>query len=169
VFLGKIFGWTWCRICGLNISPSLSTARTHILAPLQPFSVKNGVQRTIATCGRALWPLMLSVPSSRLGWTTRRISIQSADGKYCYVCKLEMPSYEIKVQLDATVCSLIYFTAKSLNMCWTSQHPSSGVLKTVTAASGTGHNIGTDTSLQCGQIRTGLCESCGRLWSVVGR
>jgi len=27
---------------------------------------------------------------------------------------------------------------------------SSGVLKTVTAASGTGHNIGTATSLQCG-------------------
>ena len=35
-----------------------------------------------------------------------------------------------------------------------SQHPSSGVLKTVTAASGTGHNIGTatGTSLQRGQI-----------------
>ena len=34
-----------------------------------------------------------------------------------------------------------------------SQHPSSGVLKTVTAASGTGHNIGTATSLQRGLIR----------------
>ena len=37
-------------------------------------------------------------------------------------------------------------------------HPSSGVLKTVTAASGTGrhigHNIGTATSLQRGQVRT---------------
>ena len=31
-------------------------------------------------------------------------------------------------------------------------HPSSGVLKTVTAASGTGHNIGTATSFQRGQI-----------------
>ena len=29
-----------------------------------------------------------------------------------------------------------------------SQQPSSGVLKTVTAASGTGHNTGTDSSLQ---------------------
>jgi len=29
-----------------------------------------------------------------------------------------------------------------------SQHPSSGVLKTVTATSGTGHNAGTATSLQ---------------------
>jgi len=34
-------------------------------------------------------------------------------------------------------------------------HPSSGVLKTVTAASGTGHNIGTVTSFQCGQVETG--------------
>jgi len=31
--------------------------------------------------------------------------------------------------------------------------PSSGVLKTVTATSGTGHNIGTATSLQHGLIR----------------
>ena len=29
-----------------------------------------------------------------------------------------------------------------------SQHPSLGVLKTVTAASGTGHNTGTATALQ---------------------
>jgi len=34
-----------------------------------------------------------------------------------------------------------------------SQHPSSGALKTVTAASGTGHNIGTATPLQRGPIR----------------
>ena len=34
-----------------------------------------------------------------------------------------------------------------------SQHPSSGVLKTVTAASGTGHNTGTATSLQRGLMR----------------
>ena len=33
-----------------------------------------------------------------------------------------------------------------------SQHLSSGVLKTVTAASGTGHNIGTATSFQRGQV-----------------
>ena len=35
-----------------------------------------------------------------------------------------------------------------------SQHPTSGVLKTVTAASGTGHNTGTATSLQRGLIGT---------------
>jgi len=34
-----------------------------------------------------------------------------------------------------------------------SEHPSSGVLKTVTTASGTGHNIGTAASLH-GQIGT---------------
>ena len=52
----------------------------------------------------------------------------------------------IKIQLDATVCSLIYFAAKSLHMFRVSQHQSSGVLKTVTAASGTGHDIGTSTA-----------------------
>jgi len=47
----------------------------------------------------------------------------------------------MKFQLDATACSLIYFTAESLYMFRVSQHPSSGVLKTVTAASGTGHTV----------------------------
>jgi len=60
----------------------------------------------------------------------------------------------IKTQPDATVCRCL-FTAKSLYMFRVSQHPSSGVLKTVTAASGTGHNIGTATSLQRGLIGTG--------------
>jgi len=63
----------------------------------------------------------------------------------------------MKIQLDATVCSLIYFTAESLYMFRVSQHPSSGALKTVTAASGTGHNIGAATSLQRGQIGTAYC------------
>ena len=40
-----------------------------------------------------------------------------------------------------------------------SQHPSSGVLKTVPAASGTGHTTCTATPLQRGLIGTGLCES----------
>ena len=40
-----------------------------------------------------------------------------------------------RIQLDATVCSLIYLNAKSLYVFRVSQHPSSGVLKTVTAAS----------------------------------
>jgi len=57
----------------------------------------------------------------------------------------------IKIQPDATVRRYL-FTAKSLYMFRVSQHPSSGVLKTVTAASGTGHNIDTATSLQRGQV-----------------
>jgi len=40
-----------------------------------------------------------------------------------------------------------------------SQHPSSGVLKTVLAASGTGHTTCTATPLQRGLIGTGLCDS----------
>jgi len=53
----------------------------------------------------------------------------------------------IKIQSDATVCRHL-FTAKSFYMFQVSQHPSSGVPKTVTAASGTGHNTGTVTSLR---------------------
>jgi len=59
----------------------------------------------------------------------------------------------IKIQLDATVCRYLLI-AKSLYMFRVSQHPSSGVLKTVTATSGTGHNIGTATSLQRGLMGT---------------
>jgi len=44
-------------------------------------------------------------------------------------------------------------------------HPSSGVLKTVTAASGTVHNIGTDTSLQSGKV--GTAADCVLLHLVV--
>ena len=61
----------------------------------------------------------------------------------------------IKIQPDATVCRYL-FTAKLLYMFRVSQHPSSGVLKTVNAASGRGHNTGTATSLQRGPIRLQL-------------
>jgi len=64
----------------------------------------------------------------------------------------------IKIQPDATICRYL-FNAKSLYMFRASQHPSSGVLKTVAATSGTGHNTGTATSLQRGLIGTGLCQS----------
>ena len=57
----------------------------------------------------------------------------------------------------ATVCRYL-FNAKSLYMFRVSPHPSSGILKTVTAASDTGHNIGTATSLQRDQV--------GILWPV---
>jgi len=57
----------------------------------------------------------------------------------------------IKIQSDTTVCRYL-FTAKSLHMFRVSQHPSSGVPKTVTAAFSAGHNTGTATSLQRGLI-----------------
>jgi len=44
----------------------------------------------------------------------------------------------------------IYLLQSHSTMFLVSQHPSSGVLKTLTAASGTGHNTGTATSLQRG-------------------
>jgi len=48
---------------------------------------------------------------------------------------------------DATVCRYL-FTAKLFYMFRVSQHPSSGVLKTVPAVSGTGHTTCTATPLQ---------------------
>ena len=59
----------------------------------------------------------------------------------------------IKIQRHATACSLTYFTTKSRYMIRVSQHPPSGVLKTVTAASGTVQNTCTATSLQRGPIQ----------------
>ena len=41
-------------------------------------------------------------------------------------------------------------------------HPSSGVLKTVSATSGIGHDAGTATSFHRSLIRTGVSESCGQ-------
>jgi len=58
----------------------------------------------------------------------------------------------IKIQPDATICRYL-FTAKPLYMFRVSQHPLSGVVKTVTAASVIGHNTGAATSLQRGLIR----------------
>ena len=52
------------------------------------------------------------------------------------------------------------FTTTSLYMFRASQHPSSGVLKTVTATSGIGHNIGTATSFQRGLKATLEGSSC---------
>ena len=54
---------------------------------------------------------------------------------------------------DATVCRYL-FIAKLLYMFRVSQHPSSGVLKTVPAASGTGHTTCTPTPIQSGLIGT---------------
>jgi hypothetical protein len=62
-----------------------------------------------------------------------------------------------KIQLDATVSRLL-FTAELLYMFRASLLPSSGVLKTVTATSGIGHDIGVTASFQRGLIRTSVSE-----------
>jgi len=49
-----------------------------------------------------------------------------------------------------------------------SQHPSSEVLKTVTAASGTGHNTGTATSLQRPDQATLEGSSCTSIMTCTG-
>ena len=59
----------------------------------------------------------------------------------------------IKVQIYATACRHL-FTATSLYMFRVSQHPSSGVRKTVSATSGVCHGNGTVTSFHRGLIRT---------------
>jgi len=55
--------------------------------------------------------------------------------------KKEQGGYINKSPTWFKLCSLIYFTAKSLYMFRLKQRPSSGVLKTVTAAPGTGHTM----------------------------
>jgi len=71
------------------------------------------------------------------------------------LCEHNVDSILIKIQPDATVCRYL-FTAKPLYIFRVSQHPSSGVQKTLTAASGTDHNIGAATSPQRGQIGPAL-------------
>ena len=86
-------------------------------------------------------------------WTPRKISTRSVNlRQQNLVITPTFLHMLMKIQPDATV-SRYLFTAKSLYMFRVSQHPSSGVLKIVTAASGTGHNSGTATSLQRGLIR----------------
>ena len=69
-------------------------------------------------------------------------------------------SRDIPVNKNPTRCnSTQIFTAKSLYMFRVSRYPSSGVLKTVTAASGTGHNTGIARSKRDGtraETRFGL-------------
>ena len=50
----------------------------------------------------------------------------------------EIREYINKIQKDATICRCL-FTAKYSTCFWCPSHPSSGVHKTLTAASGTGH------------------------------
>jgi len=73
----------------------------------------------------------------------------------------------IIIQTDATVCRYL-FTAKLLYRFRVSQHPSSGVLKTVTAASGTGHNTGAATPSNVADHSTLEGSSCTSIMTCTG-
>jgi len=98
------------------------------------------------------------LPNSGTTTLLRLISLTNESGGVCVHISepiITIQNYKqlqpmlIKIQPDATVCRYL-FTAKFR----VSQHPTSGVLKTITAVSGTGHNTGTATSLQRGLIKT---------------
>ena len=61
-------------------------------------------------------------------------------------------SYINKIQQEVTVCRYL-FTAKHSTCFGCVSHPLSGVHKTVTAASDTGHNVRATTFRLCGLIR----------------
>ena len=88
-----------------------------------------------------------------------------------YSCKVKLNNITNlilnKIQLDATVRSPIYFTAKSLYMFRVPNAPIIRSTKPVTAASGTGHNTGTATSPQRCLIRQRWTEvAVPILWPV---
>ena len=76
------------------------------------------------------------------------------------------------INKNPTRCSSMQsdlFTAKSLYMFRVPQHPSSRVLKTVTAASGTGHNIGTAPTWPVPDLATFEGSSCTDIMTCTGR
>jgi hypothetical protein len=98
-----------------------------------------------------IWCVALFIEWCIVNCTLNRLCIKCQDNQKSEILNMFIL---IKIQRDATVCSLIYFTAKSLYMFWVSTTPIIRSTKTVTVASGTGHNIGKATSLQRGQIRS---------------
>ena len=77
------------------------------------------------------------------------LSVYTCHSRFLYLCYGYVTINMNKTPTDATVCTYLY-TAKLFYMFRVSQHPSSVVLKTVTAASRTGHNTSAATSLQRG-------------------
>ena len=86
---------------------------------------------------------LVHLSHEELWWTSMDgMVVKNAKHYFLTHVSVHRNSKLIKIQPDATVCRYL-FTAKSLYMFRVSKHPSSGVLKTVTATSGTGHNTGT--------------------------
>ena len=107
-----------------SISPSFTrTLQTVVTKQIVKFIIKMFLHSPLLTYSSVQWTL----------------SSQPPQPLFFHVNK--------KVQLDATVCRHL-FTAQSLYMFRVSQHPSSGVLKTLSATSSIGHDAGTSTSFR---------------------
>ena len=127
--------------CSALDSFTLKTKALHSFHMLQNTQWHNVTFQNISTVST------MAVRTSRLA-----LSYVTASHEYRYLnvvcigfsqcnmetCKCKYSIYVNKNPTDATVCRYL-FTAKLLYMFWVSQHPLSGVLKTVPAASGTGH------------------------------
>jgi len=129
--------------CFYPIPLSILFAWTHTFLFRQPagYYLSNWVSGVSSKLHYSLKPNKASIPAGHCEVSSE------FPFQWLHTQKDHAGSMSIKIQVDATVCRYL-FTAKSLYMFRVSQHPSSGVLKTVTAASGTGHNIGTATSLR---------------------
>jgi len=77
------------------------------------------------------------------------IGVKCEHGKeFCVHGSVHHKSILINVQQDATICSLYFILLQNHSTCFGCHpHPSSGVHKTVTTATGTSHIVCAATSL----------------------
>jgi len=163
---GSRFDSRWCH---WNFSLTQSF-RPHYVPGDDSDSNRNEYQeyflgvKAASTYGWQLYYLhvLIVLKSGSLSLLEPSGSVQACNGIAFYKRNIYEFNVNKKVQLDATVCRHL-FTAQSLYMFRVSQHPYSGVLKTLSATSGIGHITGIATSFQRGLIRTGASESCTRL------
>jgi hypothetical protein len=90
-------------------------------------------------------------------WTTLNIYLVRSSEKFYVHGSVHHKSILINVQRDATICSLYFISLQYHSTRFECRpHPSSGVHKTVVAATGTVHIICGATSLQRGQLGHGV-------------
>ena len=147
-----VWSRVFCYIC-TDVSAAIALASQKVTQANIPgitlFESRGGLfclnldsHNNLHTNGRVIFPNKLRLASTPLNshnsWLCAHIIHQSALFRislyYTY-------TYINKSPTCCKLCRPIYFIAESLCMFRVSQHPSSGVLKTVTAASGTGHNV----------------------------
>ena len=125
---------TWQQDNSLNTQTYYSTATKHI------------VKAIISPCNLKTWQAVVTVVQSYTCSQSQLMSWQKLQSNTAIILKNSEFNVN-KTPTDATVCRYL-FTAKLLYMFRVSQHPSSGVLKTVPVASSTGHTTCTATSLR---------------------